>query len=148
MSRLRLAITAGGLAFVGCTVAGGQERAASDTTSAPAQSRAGPPATHPCSLTLPFTKLERPFAHRAANAYVAHLPALLDQSDNAEAPTRSTLVLCENGRPLGPAHSLHDDVEKSGNGKFSHWREGVIFSSSDNTDPNGNGRDYAVVQVR
>jgi hypothetical protein len=46
------------------------------------------------------------------------------QSDTVDASMRSALVLCDNGRPLGPAHSLHTDIERSGQGRFSHGCEG------------------------
>ena len=71
------------------------------------------------------------------------LDALADDNVNRE---RSPLVLYEDGRPLGPGHSPHPDVRTKGGGRFSHWKGmGLLFSSSDNSDPNLNGRDYWVV---
>jgi hypothetical protein len=75
---------------------------------------------------------------------------LMKQADNPSAdspdnPTRSTLVLYEDGKPLGPAHSSHQDIRDIGLGRFSHWRDmGLIFSTSDNSDPNTNGNSYTV----
>lgn len=54
----------------------------------------------------------------------------------------SRLVLFENGKPLGPAHSPHDDIRKEGSGRYSHWGTTLWFSSSDGTDPRSNGRAY------
>jgi hypothetical protein len=62
--------------------------------------------------------------------------------DSVSSPYRSTLQLFENGLALGPAHSLHDDIRNIGQGKFSHWGAGVYFSTSDNSDPQANGRIY------
>lgn len=59
----------------------------------------------------------------------------------------STLVLYEQGRPLGPAHSTHDEIRREGAGRFSHWGTALWLSSSDGTDPRTNGRSY-VAQTR
>ena len=68
-------------------------------------------------------------------------------SDSLYFPGQSTLQLYEDGKELGPAHSLHDDIRSAGGGRFSHWGNGlgngcVIFSTSDNSDPRRNGRTY------
>ena len=42
-------------------------------------------------------------------------------SDSMSHPDASQLRLFEDGRPLGPAHSLHDAVRELGGGRFSHW---------------------------
>lgn len=65
--------------------------------------------------------------------------------DTNESPTQSGLELFENARPLGPAHSAHDVVRTQGRGAFSHWTNGLHFSTSDNADPRTNGAVYRVV---
>ncbi|WFU83897.1 hypothetical protein QA645_14485 [Bradyrhizobium sp. CIAT3101] len=98
-------------------------------------------------LLPPFTKVDGDgHAYQASSEYIASLDALADsRGDGASSP----ILIYENGRPLGPAHSSHDDIEKIGNGRFSHWRGmGIIFSASDVTDPNTNGRRYTVVVPR
>ncbi len=58
---------------------------------------------------------------------------------------RSMLTLWEDGRPLGPARSVHARIREKGRGRFSHWtRETLYFSTSDNSDPRTNGRRYEV----
>lgn len=85
-------------------------------------------------LTGPFRKLD-------GQIYLALLPHLHDIADFEKLPTRSTLTLYEDGRPLGPAHS----VGKIASGSYSHLRGfGLFFSASDNSDPNTNGRSYTV----
>lgn len=60
----------------------------------------------------------------------------------------SQLLLFEDGRPLGPAHSLHAAIREQGGGRYSHWtREGLYFSTSDNSDPRTNGRTYEVAST-
>lgn len=78
-------------------------------------------------------------------AYVAATPSLEDRSDTDATPSRSTFLVCENGQPLGPPHSVHSDIVAIGKGRFSHWVSGFIFSASDNSDPNTNGRRYWAV---
>ncbi len=59
---------------------------------------------------------------------------------------KSPIILYENDKPLGPAHSDHYDIEKIGLGRYSHVKDlGILFSTSDNSDPNKNGRAYFIV---
>jgi hypothetical protein len=81
-------------------------------------------------------------------AYVVELPGAADISDSNDAPIRSAAILCENGKPLGPAHTSHDEIRRLGNGRFSHWGGRVYFSASDNSDPNLNTREYWIVLKR
>lgn len=70
---------------------------------------------------------------------------LADTADNTE---RSPIEIYENDRPLGPAHSVQAYIGKMGHGRFSHWRLNhtvFVFSSSDNSDPQTNGRAYWAV---
>jgi hypothetical protein len=85
--------------------------------------------------------LKPPFGSYGGKAFDAHTGA--PGGDSTENPRASTLVLCEDQKQLGPAHSLHDDIRTIGRGRYSHWSSDVIFSSSDNSDPNTNGRRYS-----
>ena len=64
--------------------------------------------------------------------------------DTMGAPYKSRLALFENGKLLGPSHSLHALIRERGMGRYSHWGDAVIFSSSDGSDPRTNGRRYSV----
>lgn len=67
----------------------------------------------------------------------------LGREGDRESGGRSDLVLLEDGRPLGPPHSLHADIRNLGAGRYSHWtRDSLYFSASDNSDPRRNGRRY------
>ncbi|QIG98998.2 hypothetical protein [Bradyrhizobium sp. 6(2017)] len=60
--------------------------------------------------------------------------------------------LYEDDRPLGPANSSKEEIIDKGAGRFLFYRETeratnyfgpvLVFSTSDNTDPNTNGRKY------
>jgi hypothetical protein len=83
----------------------------------------------------------------------ADLSVLGTGGDNPSQPWGSDLEIFENGVPLGPAHTMHGTIAKSGKGAYSHWGTSqdsvVLFSSSDNTDPRTNGRQYTIrVQPR
>lgn len=94
------------------------------------------PPDQPIVLSGPFRKLD-------ATAYVVELPKLDGIADFEAQPFRSTLVLFENGQPMGPPHSHGRAV----NGQYLHWRNmGIIFSASDNSDPNSNGRTYSITR--
>ncbi|MBR0875158.1 hypothetical protein JQ633_32695 [Bradyrhizobium tropiciagri] len=65
--------------------------------------------------------------------------------DEKADPQRSPIIIYEDGVPLGPGHNSFADIAKLGAGRFSHWRMGVVFSASDNSNPNTNGRNYWAV---
>jgi hypothetical protein len=75
------------------------------------------------------------------SGYSYSLPLFASGGDNLSTST-SNVILYENGLPLGPAHSLHATIRTVGNGAFSHWRNLLYFSASDNSDPRTNGRTY------
>jgi SAM-dependent methyltransferase len=86
-------------------------------------------------LTGPFIKME-------GYAVALRFDELREVADTTTAPKRSRLMLYEDGVPLGLNHTVHDHVKRFGAGRFSHWDEWLVFSASDNTDPNTNGRTY------
>jgi hypothetical protein len=67
---------------------------------------------------------------------------LLRLADNQSAPHNSRAGLFENALALGPAHTVHEEIRRSGGGRFSDWDGTLYFSASDNTDPRLNGREY------
>ncbi len=82
---------------------------------------------------------------KAYRAYLGSPPwPLAALSDNFNRNSNSTLTLYENGKPLGPAHSRHDQIRIKGGGAFSHWGDSIFFSTSDHSDPRTNGRRYSV----
>ena len=81
-------------------------------------------------------------------SYVASLPDLKSIADNVtEIPNGSPLVICENHWRIGPANALHKEILERGRGRFSHWGSDLVFSTSDNSDPNTNGRSYLVIRT-
>lgn len=80
----------------------------------------------------------------AGHSYWVDLADLAHLSDTEQAKIRSSLALLEDGKEIGVAHSLHDDIRKVGKGRYSHWNGGLYFSTSDNTDPRTNGRHYTL----
>lgn len=62
--------------------------------------------------------------------------------DTPDDPHRSTVLLLEDGVPLGPAHTDHDEIRQKGGGRYSHWHTQLYFSTTDNSDPRQNGRAY------
>ena len=66
--------------------------------------------------------------------------------ENVENDTQSPVVIYENQKPLGPAHSTYADIRDYGMGRFSFGRhQGFVFTASDNSDPSTNGRTYWAV---
>ncbi len=87
--------------------------------------------------------LHPPFARQQGHCFAIGVPGLLaGPSDTAADKRRSRLQLYEDGRPLGPRHSIYEDVVEHGGGRYNHFDSVVNFSASDNSDPARNGRAY------
>ena len=96
-------------------------------------------------------QLRPPFMHHGGASWRVMLsldPLLVPLAalcDDMSHPRRSALRLLEDGKPLGPAHALHQSIIEEGRGRYSHWSDNLLcFSTSDNSDPNANGRAYSV----
>jgi hypothetical protein len=63
--------------------------------------------------------------------------------DRLEAAANSQWQLLEDGAELTP-HARHDAIIAAGKGLYSHWYNKLYFSTSDNSDPNTNGRKYTL----
>ena len=79
------------------------------------------------------------FRREVGNCYTVALPG------GAEL---KRLFLYENETPLLPGDALHDTIRTDGKGSYSVWPAGkqcaLYMSTSDNTDPNRNGRTYSL----
>jgi hypothetical protein len=89
------------------------------------------------------------FAHfgNANFAVVTERPFLFEPSPDND--SLSTLELYENGKQLGPANRPRGEIATLGHGRFLYEsKNGVTlsWSSSDNSDPNTNGRAYWIVK--
>jgi hypothetical protein len=91
------------------------------------------------------TVVARPFHKEGKHAYVAEFPVYRDWSDDKVNQRRSPALLCEDGKPIGPAHTLHAQIRDNGAGRYSLWSGTLYFSSSDYTDADANGRRYRIV---
>lgn len=91
-----------------------------------------------------LTPLTPPFVAAGGHAFSVDLPRLETQADDMEDPRRSRLMVYEDGAPIGFAHQTHADIIAHGGGRYSHWRGQLMFSATDNTDPNHNGRQYQI----
>ncbi len=109
-------------------------------------------------------ELKRPFAPKGGLMYHAvvgsdswRTPTFLKSTafgnmrlapgDTEDGQKRSTAILCEDDRHLGPAHASFDDIGKLGSGRYSHRQHvGILFSTSDGSNPNKNGRRYRALE--
>ena len=98
----------------------------------------------PMTLNGPYKKISK-------NSYTTELESLSSVSDQilvidnerVNAPL-SNLILYENGVELLSNHSKHSEIAQIGCGRYSHWKNELIFSASDNTNPNVNKRKYNI----
>jgi hypothetical protein len=96
------------------------------------------------------TQLVRPF-YKEGNATVvaphqANKFETFGDDPKVAGDTTSPILIYEDGQLLGPAHNTFADIHNLGAGRYAHWKGiGIVFSSSDNSDPNTNGRKYWAV---
>lgn len=82
----------------------------------------------------------------SGKAYGYDLPELRAEADDSHTPHKSDLMLLENGKPLNFPHAIHQEIITKGMGRYSHWEQRLIFSSSDGSDPRENGCRYMLVR--
>lgn len=92
-------------------------------------------------------QLMPPFQHEAGHAFSGQgLPgeyaAVIPFADEPREGAPSRTAIYEDGRLLGAGHSSFGDIRDLGRGRFLHLNGPVYFSSTDNSDPNTNGRRY------
>ena len=76
------------------------------------------------------------------NAWSIGVDDYMNSADSEESPKKSTLMLYENGVPMGFPHVSLKHIARHGKSRYAHWKNKIIFSTTDNTDPNTNGREY------
>jgi len=86
-------------------------------------------------------KLTGPFRHEGDRLWSKERVATRP-GDRANDRFASKLCLYENGVRLTLAHQPHSSIRLAGAGRYSHWNGKLLFSTSDGSDPNLNGRDY------
>ena len=94
-------------------------------------------------------RLNRPFEKHGEFGVTSYqlrsIQSFQNATDSVDRKKRSPVLLYENNRLLGPGHSSLDQVAQLGRGRYLHSSLGFVFSASDNTDPNVNGRRYWAV---
>lgn len=91
----------------------------------------------------PLISLHAPFTYIAGQAWKARLELPPELGDDATHRKRSVLMLYEDELPLGFAHQPLSEISTHGRGRYLHVGSELVFSASDNTDPNANSRRYA-----
>ena len=89
-------------------------------------------------------RLEQPFHHKGGRCWTLELPPTVPEGDTPTQPQASQLLLFEDKAPIGPPHCEHALIARYGSGRFSHWHNTLYFSTSDDSNPNVNGRTYDV----
>ncbi len=98
-------------------------------------------------MKRPYAGLQRVeilHAFHHCEGFMYSVPVLV-KGDTSEEPSKSKLVFFEDGEPLRRAHERHSTISGTGRGVYSHWERDIYFSTSDNSDPNSNGRTYSYV---
>ncbi len=85
-----------------------------------------------------------PFEPEVGFAWQVKLTRLAGRADDLETPHRSRLIVLEDDEPLWLRHAAHDEIRARGRGAYSHWKDRLILSTSDNSNPNTNQRTYRI----
>jgi SAM-dependent methyltransferase len=85
-----------------------------------------------------------PFEKGNGNLWTVRVPHLAGRADRHAYDQRSDICLLEDGMMLPLAHCPIRCIEILGCGRYLHSGESILFSSSDNSDPNQNGRTYTI----
>src|SRR6201996_6831203 len=91
-------------------------------------------------LRGPFRHLNNSYSYAA----IFNRPDYVPDSQSHQ----SSLLLYKDDKLIGPPHATLDDITHQGRGRYSYAADrqfSLIFSTSDNSDPNANGRTYRVV---
>lgn len=96
---------------------------------------------HPNRQIVPLND----FRHDEGLSWIVAAPDLKAYADGVDYPTRSPLIVLEDDRALGPAHTSHAIIRSAGGGAYSHWQDHLYLSTTDNSDPNHNGRHYVAI---
>ncbi len=88
------------------------------------------------------TVLSAPYEQVADNVWRVDVPQSIP-FDTVQNPFCSPLRLTEDGQAWGFAHCHWPALEAFGEGRYRHEEGSLLFATSDNSDPNTNGREYA-----
>ena len=89
--------------------------------------------------------LPAPFTRGEGHSWVSYIPELAGKGDETLVPRGSTLMLYDGDRPFGLPHFMHAHIARFGAGRFAHWRDHVLFSTPDGSDPNADPSRYSFV---
>jgi radical SAM protein with 4Fe4S-binding SPASM domain len=79
------------------------------------------------------------FRHEQGLCYLAQIPESFWERHRDKA---DQVVFVEDGVPLPHPQSMHDDIRRHGQGRYSVWRGYIYMSTMDGSNPACNGRRY------
>lgn len=85
------------------------------------------------------------FTHDSGFMWAVDLPYGIPMGDDYRDGCRSGLRVLEDGVELPHPHAGHGAIRDIGQGRYAHWEWSLHFSTSDNSDPRGNGRRYSLL---
>jgi hypothetical protein len=90
--------------------------------------------------------LRRPFVARGGFSWSTGIPDFLCNDSGIK--NRVAFRLFEEGEPVtGYSNANHEDIAALGGGRHAFWTDLFCFSTTDNSDPNRNGRKYTLRRI-
>ena len=93
---------------------------------------------HDVTSQSSINNIQGPFHHGMGNAWSADLSSFKDGLGDT-----GSFMLYEDGSPLGWPNASQLSIEVWGNGRYRVENDKLIFSTTDNSDPNVTGKIYA-----
>lgn len=92
-------------------------------------------------------RLQRPFKSRGGNSWTGAIPNFL--CNDSAAKNRVAFRFYEDGTLVTACSNAdHDEIVTLGGGRHAFWTKLFCFSTTDNSDPNINGRSYELRRIR
>lgn len=108
--------------------------------------RKGPFQQHKAGVTTDTVRLQRPFRRRGGHSWTGAIPDFLGNSTATK--SRAAFRFFEDGTLVTADSSAnHDKIVALGGGQHAFWTDLFCFSTTDNSDPNTNGRTYELRRI-
>ncbi len=96
--------------------------------------------------TADAVRLQRPFKSRGGRSWSGAIPEFL-RNDTATKDRVAFRFFEDGARVTACSNASHDEIAALGGGRHTFWRDSFCFSTTDNSDPNTNGRTYELRRI-
>jgi hypothetical protein len=96
---------------------------------------------HEAKIETEFSVTEA--RQEAGHCWLIDLPS--EFTSRVSQAVKPLVAFFENETMLGPSNTSHQQIREAGLGAYSLWNQSLYFSTSDNSTPHDNGRQYRLI---